>query len=171
MHLVALLRQAERAVLVGIFILMVILFSLGVVAREVGGTFASQFAWVEEAVRLMNVFLVFLGLGLALERGKHVGIDTFRNRLPQAMRTAVQKLIDASGLLFALYLAWQGFGLVRFVLMTGQRSPTLDILMGWIYLAPVIGFLLLALRYGLSLFGAFDRFKRPETNHSDVPSC
>ena len=48
------------------------------------------------------------------------------------------------------------------VLRTGQRSPTLDIPMGWIYAAPVIGFALLALRYGLSFFGVIDRFAAAE---------
>jgi len=62
------------------------------------------------------------------------------------------------GFVFAVYLAVLGWRLVDFVLMTGQRSPTLDIPMGWIYVAPVIGFAALALRYALSLVGAFDRF-------------
>ena len=32
--------------------------------------------------------------------------------------------------------------------------------MGWIYAAPVVGFGLLALRFGLSLCGVIDRFQR-----------
>ncbi|MDN5785630.1 TRAP transporter small permease [Pseudorhodobacter sp.] len=161
MAAIAILRTLERVVLVGLFLTMVALFTFGVIAREVGGSFASQFAWIEEAVRLMNVALMFFGLGLALERRRHVSIDTLRVKLPPPIRKALQRMTDASGLAFSLYLAWQGVGLVRFVLTTGQRSPTLDILMGWVYLTPVIGFLLLALRFGLSLFGAFDRFSAP----------
>ncbi|MEC8629758.1 MAG: TRAP transporter small permease [Pseudomonadota bacterium] len=158
MRYIGFLRRLERHVLVALLWAMVTLFFLGVVMREVGGTMASRFAWVEEAVRLMNVFLVFLGLGLALERGRHVGIDTFRNRLPDMPKRLVQRTIDAVGFVFAVYLAVLGWRLVDFVLMTGQRSPTLDIPMGWIYVAPVIGFAALALRYALSLAGAFDRF-------------
>ena len=96
--------------------------------------------------------------GLALERGRHVGIDTFRNALPDRYRWPVLKLTDLCGLCFSLYLAYLGWGLVRFVLASGQRSPTLDLPMGWIYAAPVVGFALLALRFGLSLFGVIDRF-------------
>ena len=51
---------------------------------------------------------------------------------------------------------------MRFVLNTGQSSPTLGVPIGLVYLAPVIGFLLLALRYGLSLFGVIDRFAAQE---------
>lgn len=157
------LRLVERTLLVAIFLTMVTLFFGAVVTRQIGGTFASQFAWVEEAVRLMNLFLVFLALGLALERGKHVGIDTLQSRLPGTARRWLRRLIDLVGLVFSLQLAWLALAMVRFVLTTGQRSPTLDIPMGYIYLAPVAGFLLLALRFGLSLVGAVDRFSARES--------
>lgn len=163
MRLLSYIRLAERTFLVTLFLAMVFLFFGNVVAREIGGTFASKFAWIEEAVRFMNVFLVFVALGLALEKGRHVGIDTLRDRLPTPIRAVLLKVIDATGFCFSIYLAWLGIGLVQFVLMTGQRSPTLDIPVGWAYCAPVIGFGLLALRFALSFFGIIDRFKSYET--------
>ena len=66
MQLLNLLRKIERSVLVALFLIMVLLYTGSVVTREIGGTFASRFAWIEEAVRMMNLFLVFLALGLAL---------------------------------------------------------------------------------------------------------
>ncbi|EGB16000.1 Tripartite ATP-independent periplasmic transporter DctQ component [Pseudodesulfovibrio mercurii] len=158
MFLLNLLRRIERVFLVSTFSLMVVLFFMNVVAREVGGEMASNLSWVEEAVRLMNLFLVFGALGIALERGMHVGIDTFRDRLPAGIRKPLLKVIDLSGLCFCAYLVWQGYVLVKFVLGTGQTSPTLGMRMGWIYLAPVMGFTLLGLRYFLSLIGFIDRF-------------
>ena len=164
MKLLSYIRLAERAFLVTLFLAMVVLFFSNVVAREIGGTYASKFAWIEEAVRFMNVFLVFIALGLALEKGRHVGIDTIRDKLPGNLRTALLKLIDATGFCFAIYLSWLGIGLVKFVLMTGQRSPTLDIPVGWVYSAPVIGFGLLALRFALSFLGYIDRVNTNETS-------
>ncbi len=157
-----LLRRVERTILVVLFLTMVALFFGSVLMREFGGTMASRFAWIEEAVRLMNLFLVFLALGLALERGKHVGITNLRDKLPEGARRWLLRGIDTVGLLFSLYVAWLGVQMVQFVLKSGQTSPTLGIPMGLIYLAPVIGFLLLALRYGLSLFGLIDRFTAQE---------
>ncbi len=156
------LRTAERVFLVTVFLMMVVLFFLNVVLREIGGTLSSDFAWIEEAVRLMNIFLVFGALGLALERGRHVGIDTLRNAMPVRLRWIVLKLIDLVGLLFSAYLILLSWRLVVFVLGTGQRSPTLDIPMGWIYVAPLGGFIVLGLRHGLSLFGFIDRFSKTE---------
>ncbi|AJE48652.1 TRAP transporter small permease [Celeribacter indicus] len=159
MRLLNALRTVERTVLIGLFLLMVFLYTSSVVTREIGGSFASRFAWIEEAVRMMNLFLVFLALGLALERGKHVGITSMRDRLPAPMLALLLKVIDLVGLCMSLYVAWLALDLVQFVLRSGQRSPTLGVPMGYIYLAPVLGFLLLALRYGLSLLGLIDRYQ------------
>ncbi|WP_252737507.1 TRAP transporter small permease [Citreicella sp. C3M06] len=158
-----LLRRVERAALVCLFLGMVFLYTGSVITREIGGRVASDFAWIEEAVRMMNLFLVFLALGLALERGKHVGIHTLRERLAPGAVRWVRRGIDLLGLGFSLYVAWLAVGLVQFVLKTGQTSPTLGVPMGLIYIAPVIGFALLGLRYGLSLFGVIDRFSVEDT--------
>jgi TRAP-type C4-dicarboxylate transport system permease small subunit len=170
MKILSYLRILERTFLVTLFLAMVMLFFGNVVVREVGGTVASRFSWIEEAVRFMNVFLVFIALGLTLEQGRHVGINTLRDKLPSPIRSVILKVVDAMGFAFAVYLVWLGTKLVQFVLMTGQRSPTLDVAMGWIYVAPVVGFGLLALRFALSFFGIIDRFgeqsKSPEGDHT-----
>jgi TRAP-type C4-dicarboxylate transport system permease small subunit len=153
------LRAVEKTVLIALFLIMVFLYTGSVVTREIGGTFASRFAWIEEAVRMMNLFLVFLALGLALERGKHVGITNMREHLPKTVLNLLLKFIDLVGLAMCLYVAWLALDLVQFVLKTGQKSPTLGVPMGYIYLAPVLGFLLLGLRYGLSFFGVIDRYQ------------
>lgn len=162
MPALSLLRVIERSFLVLTFLTMVVLYFTSVVVRELGGQVASSFAWTEEAVRFLNLLLVFLGLGLALERGRHIGIRNLRDKLPQRLRWILLKVTDATGLAFALYVAWLGWGMVEFVLGTGQRSPTLGVPMALIYVAPVIGFLLLGLRYALSLFGVIDRFADAE---------
>jgi len=156
------IRFLERWFLVSIFLTMVALFAVNVVTREIGGTLASQLAWIEEAVRLMNIFLVFGALGLALEKGRHVSIDTLREALPERVKFIARKLIDAVGCVFSAYMAWLAYQLVVFVLGTGQRSPTLDIPMGWIYMAPVVGFALLSLRYGLNFCALITRLETAE---------
>jgi TRAP-type C4-dicarboxylate transport system permease small subunit len=161
MKALAVLRKMERAFLVTVFLFMVVLFSFNILIREFGGQVASDFAWIEEAVRLLNLFLVFGALGLALERGRHVAMDTMRQKMVGRPRLTLLKLIDVTGLLLSIYLMILGVRMVDFVLMTGQRSPTLDIPMGYIYLAPVMGFGLLGLRFALSLFGVIDRYKAP----------
>lgn len=153
-----LLRTMERSAVVTIFLAMVALYAVNVLVRQFGGTLASDLAWIEEAVRLMNLFLVFFAVGLAIERGRHVGIHSWRDRIARATGLPLRGLIDAIGLVFCLYLAWLGLTMTQFVYSMGQRSPTLNLPVFWIYLAPCIGFLLMALRYLLSLVGVIDRY-------------
>lgn len=158
MKALAIIRTAERIAAVSIFLTMVALYSANVLARQVGGTFASEFAWVEEAVRLMSLFLVFLTVGLALEKGRHAGVHTWRDRIARATGLPLRKIIDAVGFVFCIYLVWLGYQMTAFVYGMGQKSPTLNIPVFWIYLAPTIGFALMALRFALSFFGRIDRF-------------
>jgi TRAP-type C4-dicarboxylate transport system permease small subunit len=158
MRALSILRTAERIAIVAIFLIMVALYFLNVVGRQLGGTMASNLAWVEEAVRLMSLFLVFLAIGLALEKGRHVGVHTWRDRIATTTRLPVRRIIDAVGVIFSLYLAWLGYQMTIFVHSMGQISPTLNMPIFWMYLAPTAGFILLALRYGLSFFGLIDRY-------------
>lgn len=158
MKALSILRTAERIAIVAIFLIMVALYFLNVVGRQFGGTLASNLAWIEEAVRLLSLFLVFLALGLALEKGRHVGVHTWRDGIASATRLPVRRIIDAVGVIFSLYLAWLGYQMTVFVHSMGQTSPTLNMPIFWMYLAPTVGFILLALRYGLSFFRLIDRY-------------
>ncbi len=157
-NVLALIRTAERFAAVSIFLAMVVLYFSNVLARQVGGTFASEFAWVEEAVRLMNLFLVFFAVGLALEKGRHAGVHTWRDRIANATGLPLRRVIDATGFVFCIYLVWLSLQMTVFVYGTGQRSPTLNVPVFWIYLAPAIGFALMGLRFILSFFKVIDRF-------------
>lgn len=154
----SILRLFERTAVVSIFLVMVALYFINVVVRATGSSLASDLAWIEEAVRTMNLYLVFLAIGLALEYGRHVAVDTWRDSIAARFNLPLRKIIDAFGLVFCIYLVWLGWKMTAFVASTGQRSPTLGLEMYWLYVAPTIGFALLALRYLLSLLGAIDRF-------------
>lgn len=160
--LLSAIRFFERYILVSIFLVMVVLFAFSVLVREMPGNLASTFAWIEEAVRLLNLFLVFFAIGAALERGRHVSISTLRELLPPQIGKWLRGLIDLVGLIFSIQLVVLSVQLTDFVLNTGQLSPTLNLPMAWVYVAPIAGFSLLALRYLLSLVGFINRFDQGE---------
>ncbi|MCO6381276.1 TRAP transporter small permease subunit [Oceanicola sp. 502str15] len=153
-----LLRLLERTTLVALLLGMTALFAFNVLVRELGGSLAASFHWIDEVVRVMNIFLVFLAAGLALERGKQVAVDSWRDRIAARSGLPLRRIIDGVGALFALYMAWLAGNTAAFVFASGQQSATLPMPIGWIYVAPCAGFILLALRYGASLFGVIDRY-------------
>ncbi|MBP1849674.1 TRAP transporter small permease [Rhizobium halophytocola] len=155
------LRVIERTVIVSVFLAMVALYFANVLLREFGGTLASDFAWIDAAVGVLNLYLVFLTAGLALERGRQVGINTWRDRIAARTRLPLRLIINITGFLFSLHLTWLGWQMCRFVLRLHQTNPSLNISTAWIYAAPTIGFGLLALRFLLSATGRIDRFSGP----------
>lgn len=155
------IRMIERVLIISINLIMVGLYTFNVLVRETMPQYSSTFAWIDEATRLLMVWAVFIALGLALERGRQVAVTTLFEKLPDAPRKLVNIVINLTGAVFSCYLVWLGIALVKFVMRTGQLSPTLGLPMYWLYVAPTIGFSLLALRYVLELVGINDRHTRP----------
>jgi C4-dicarboxylate transporter DctQ subunit len=132
-------------------ILMALAYAFNVAMRELAASYASRFAWIEEACLFALAWVVFLGLGLALERGRQIAMTSLLERMHPAIRRPVKVLIDLTGLLFSLYIAKLALDITLFVSRSGQTSPTLDVSMAWLYAAMPVGFCLLALRYALEL--------------------
>ena len=146
-----LLRRLERGVVAALMLLMALAYAFNVVVREVATSYAARFAWIEEACLFALAWVVFLALGLALERGRHIAMTSLLERLAPLMRRRLKLAIDLTGLAFSLYIAKLAIDITLFVLRSGQASPTLDVSMAWLYAAMPAGFVLLALRYALEL--------------------
>ena len=155
--MLALLRRLERGLVAALMILMAALYAFNVAVRELAAAYAAHFAWIEEACLFTLAWVVFLGLGLALERGRHIAMTSLLERLAPALRRPVKLAIDLTGLAFSLYVAWLALEITLFVLRSGQASPTLDVSMAWLYGAMPVGFVLLGLRYALELLQAEGR--------------
>ncbi len=152
------LEKLEFFVIAALMLCMVVLYATGIAVREFAPAWSSNVAFVDEATRYLMVWMVFVGLGLALARGRHIAMDVFREKLGDHAASYLRKLIDLIGLGFCLYIAWIGFDIAQRVAGTGQTSPTLGISAGILYASLPAGFALLALRYALSLLGLIDRW-------------
>ena len=96
--------------------------------------------WVEEVSRYLMVWLTFLGAGLVLRYGGHIGIDTLQERVPNFAR-AIRGVIFIVMLAFFVVMLWLG---IRYTALTwGQTTPVMQIPIGAVYLAMPIGFALL----------------------------
>ena len=98
--------------------------------------------WVEEVSRYLMIWLTFLGAGLVLRYGGHIGIDTLQDSLPK--HAAIVRVV-----IFALLLGFFGFMVwigTRYAMLTwGQTTPVMQIPVGIVYLAMPVGFALLIL--------------------------
>lgn len=138
------------------------LYTLNIFVRIALPTYASKLAWIDEASRWMMVWVVFVAAGVAFEVGRHVSVNIAHNYMPQRLLTGLFKAIDVVGLVFSVAIAVFAFNLAVFVAGTGQVSPTLGVSTAILYVAPCIGFALLALRYLLQIAGLRDMRRDPQ---------
>jgi TRAP-type C4-dicarboxylate transport system permease small subunit len=88
-------------------------------------------------------------------------IDMWWGRLGERGRRWLFAVIDVAGILFSVYMAVLAFQLSLFIARTGQISPTLGIPAYVLYVAPVVGFVSLALGFVLRLFSLRDARRKP----------
>ena len=96
--------------------------------------------WVEEASRYLMIWLTFLGSGLVLRYGGHVGIDTLQEALPRHA-AAIRAVIFIILLGFFALMVWVGMRYAAFAWK--QTTPVLQIPIGAVYLAMPAGFALM----------------------------
>ena len=98
--------------------------------------------WVEEVSRYLMIWLTFLGAGLVMRYGGHIGIDTLQDSFPRhAAKVRVAILVFLLG--FFGFMVWIG---TRYAMLTwGQTTPVMEIPVGVVYLAMPVGFALLIL--------------------------
>jgi TRAP-type C4-dicarboxylate transport system permease small subunit len=119
---------------------------LGAMATMVFGNVALRLAsdrsllWAEEASRYLMIWLTFLGSGLVLRYGGHVGIDTLQEAMPR-YAAAIRGTIFV--VLFAFFLVMVVVGLRYAAFAWGQTTPVLQIPIGAVYLAMPAGFALM----------------------------
>jgi TRAP-type transport system small permease protein len=96
--------------------------------------------WVEEVSRYLMIWLTFLGSGLVLRYGAHIGIDTLQEKIPRRA-AAIRAAIFVLMLVFFGAMVWLGS---RYAMLTwGQTTPVLEIPIGAVYLAMPVGFALM----------------------------
>ena len=135
--------QANRALLIVLLTAMVIVTFVNVFLRYAG---ESSFLWGEEVGRHLMIWLAFIGGGLALRNGAHIGVDSLERSLPlRAARVVRAAIALILGVLFVALMvegidyAWR----TRF-----QASAALQISMAWVYAGMPIGCLLMLAHLG-----------------------
>ncbi len=129
-------------VLMGLLSLMVFNVSWQVFSRFILGNPSS---WTEELTRYSLIWLGMLGAGYVTGKKMHLAIDYFANKTKEPIRTYIEIFIHTTILLFALaVMVVGGSNLVGLTLYLEQISASLQIQLGYVYLAlPISGLLIM----------------------------
>ncbi|UFJ38922.1 TRAP transporter small permease [Brevibacillus humidisoli] len=94
------------------------------------------FPWMEEFIRYLFVWIVFLGIGVVYKRKGHAQVELLTAFLAKRWRRRVGIIVEMINAGFFLLLLVKGYSMLK--LTNGQLSPSLQINMVWMYLSILV---------------------------------
>lgn len=126
-----------------LFSLMVIVIFLQVIFR-----FFLNYSldWTEELSRYTFITLVYFSAAVAVKRNRHLRTESLVQALPKKVKKWINIFSDVIWLAFTVLMIKLSFNATMTILETGQQSPVLNVVMGYVYAVVPIGFTLMSLR-------------------------
>lgn len=132
-------RGTEILIAILLAVMSIVIF-MQVVYRYV---FHASLPWSEELGRYILVYLTFLGASVAVKRNSHIGVEMVVKLLPRSIAKVLEWVANAISFVFFAILIVYGSKVVK-ITMT-QLSPAMHVKMGYIYMAVVIGAVLMTM--------------------------
>jgi C4-dicarboxylate transporter, DctQ subunit len=147
----SLFSYLEELTLWVLLLQMVVLCFSQVVMRY---AFRSGFPWAEELLRFEVVFIAFLGAGLCMKHGTHIGMDFVYHLSPPG----VQKILGLLGHTFiaamCFFLFYLSIGMILKLSSSGFITPALGIPKYIPYIPLCFGSFIIAARAGIQLWAS-----------------
>jgi TRAP-type C4-dicarboxylate transport system permease small subunit len=127
-----------------LFLLIVIVGGMQVFNRFI---LNQSLSWGEEFMVYGHIWMVFLAIPVAYNRGRHIGMNLFVKGLPPRGQVALTLAVDVMWFLLAAAIVF--YTTVVMGVASNQNSPALGLRMDRVYVGLVVGgtyLLLLALR-------------------------
>jgi TRAP-type C4-dicarboxylate transport system permease small subunit len=144
------------------FIVIVVLTITQVFFRSV---LDSPLIWSEEIVRLLLVWVVFLGGAVVCWDGRHLNVDVAFVRLPPSVKRIVRSVNMVVALGFLVAFGWTSWRIVMLNRFSEIGSITLS--MSWIRIPATIGAALMVLFILLRVFYRRRREDDPAIEETD----
>jgi len=142
------IEKSRRFFIIGIFSFIVVSGAVEIFLRYTPGM--KSLGWSDEIMRYLDIWLVFLGAGLAAKTNTHMGMDFFVHRLfPVALLPLVRRI--SLTIICATLLALMWVGLIKTLGTRDVLIQALDISIAWFYAAIPVGCLLMFVEYALHL--------------------
>ena len=136
-------EHLEEFFIIPLMFAMSIIIFIQVVMRY---AFQNSLTWSEELARYLFVWLVYFAVSYTARREKHIRIDAAINIYPKAIRPYIEILSEIIVFGFAVFIAITGITVYQKITWSGQLSPAIGLPMQFVYAAPLVGFVLTAIR-------------------------
>jgi|ETNmetMinimDraft_8_1059916.scaffolds.fasta_scaffold27915_2 TRAP-type C4-dicarboxylate transport system permease small subunit len=128
-------RKINYCLIIFLFSIQVLIVFSQVIWRFV---FDDPFSWSEELARYLQVWLIMLTSSVCIQKSKHLAIDYLTHKFSFKL----QRLFKLTSLVgISIYtLIVIVFGLKLILIVGAQKTPALQIPIGWVYFAfPIAG--------------------------------
>lgn len=133
----------EEAIVVALMAAMTALIGVQIFMRYVMG---ASLSWSEELARYFFIWMTYVGIAYAVRKDAHIRVTMGTDLLSKTGQIYARVLTHVIFGAFAIFVMYQGWFMVEKTFRFGQKSASLGLPMGIIYLAPFTGFLLVVLR-------------------------
>lgn len=146
-----------RWIVSAMLIIVVTITILQIVMRY---AFNAPLIWSEELVRLMVVWITFIGASAVCYDGRHLNVEVFFKAAPPRLRAAMRLFNGVVSLAFLAVLGWHSITLVKIEMM--QDMSALPLKIGHIRLAATVGCVLMIIGILARIF-----YRRPGLRRND----
>ncbi len=146
-RVVKIITWAENALLITMLALMVLIAAAQILLRNFLGV---SFFGTDEMLRLLVLWVAFLGAVAASRESRHIHVDAIARWLPGRIRAGVGALTDLFTAGVCVLLAWESLRFMQTAHENGEKA--FGALPVWAAASVLpLAFTLIALRYGLHL--------------------
>lgn|SRR5487761_2447237 len=144
-RLVRTITWTENALLIAMLALMVCLAAAQIMFRNF---FDISIASADQMLRLLVLWVAFLGAVAASREGKHIHVDAIARWLPDRVKSGVVAITDVFTLSVCLVLSWQAIRFMQGAHTSGEMA--FGSVPVWVAASIIpLAFTLIAFRYGL----------------------
>ena len=115
--------------------------------------------WSEELLRFLFVWSTFLGAGIGVRKGAHLGLTAIVDNLPLSLKKFVTFVNYGVCIAFSAIIGYLGLSIVSMQAEFNVRSSAMEIQMYWISMAIPVSFVLIILHIINIAMGYEDREK------------
>lgn len=136
-------KKTEEILLVfSMILILVLIFSQALFRYFLG----SGLVWGEELARYTHIAQVWIGASLVIRTGGHIRVTFFRDLFPPIGKKIIDLISTFLFFIFMCFIAFKGTEFILQLFNTGQKAPTLGILIAIPYMVIPLGGLLMAIR-------------------------
>lgn len=123
----------------------------------------SSITWSEELARYLFIWMTWIGTSYAVKKHAHIRVTAFSQKFPLHFSHYFNILTYCVFLVFCGLVIKEGIALTEKIFRFNQQSASLGVPMGYVYIAPVFGLSLTALRLLQAIYQEIRSVRRGES--------